>query len=280
LQNRGMSLAEFKIIYWWEWGHRLLGRVIGAVWFLGFVWFLARRQIPRGWTGRLVLLGALGGVQGAIGWWMVASGLTGQMVDVASYRLAIHLGLAFLILGLIAWYFLLLGRAEAELMQARRQGDRRLFGMATGAMHFAFLQMLLGALVAGIDAGRTYTDWPLMAGGLLPPEMFSLTPWWRNFFEEPGLVQLMHRLAGYLLFVYGLVLWRASRKSGIRATRSAFDWMAVILFGQLVLGIGTVLYAAPVWLALAHQAGAVALWVAILNGRFNARYPRPQSVRG
>ncbi|MEM9269583.1 MAG: COX15/CtaA family protein, partial [Pseudomonadota bacterium] len=99
LQNKGMSLAEFKVIYWWEWGHRQLGRVIGLVWGLGFLWFLLRRQIPKGWTGRLLLLGGLGGLQGAIGWWMVSSGLTGTMLDVASYRLATHLGLAFVILG-------------------------------------------------------------------------------------------------------------------------------------------------------------------------------------
>lgn len=280
LQNKGMSLSEFKVIYWWEWGHRFLGRMVGLVWAIGFFWFLGRKQIPRGWTGRLVGLGALGGLQGAIGWWMVSSGLSGEMLDVASYRLATHLGLAFVILGLIAWYFLSLGRRDVDLMQARRAGDKRLFGMSTGMMHFAFLQILLGALVAGIDAGRTYTDWPLMAGGFFPPDMFSLSPWWRNFFEEPGLVQLMHRLSGYGLFIYGLALWRVSRGNGNVATKRSFDWMAILLFGQLVLGIGTVLYAAPVGLAIAHQALAVLLWVSILNARFNARYPAAQSVRG
>ncbi len=280
LQNVGMTLAEFKSIYWWEWGHRFLGRFIGLVWFVGFVWFWVRKQIPRGWTGRLVGLGVLGGLQGAIGWWMVSSGLSGQMLDVASYRLAIHLGLAFIILGLIVWYVLALARTDVDLLQARRQGDRALFGMATCAMHLAFLQILLGALVAGIDAGRTYTDWPLMAGGFFPPDMFSLSPWWRNFFEEPGLVQLMHRLTGYLVLAYGIVLWVRARRSAIRSTREAFSWMALILLGQVVLGISAVLYAAPVPLALAHQAGAVALWVMILNARFNARYPQAQSVRG
>ena len=123
LQNKGMSLSEFKVIYWWEWGHRFLGRMVGLVWAVGFFWFLGRKQIPRGWTGRLVGLGALGGLQGAIGWWMVSSGLSGEMLDVASYRLATHLGLAFVILGLIAWYFLSLGRRDVDLMQARRAGD-------------------------------------------------------------------------------------------------------------------------------------------------------------
>ena len=280
LQNIGMSLDEFKTIYWWEWGHRFLGRMIGLVWAIGFFWFLIRKQIPRGWTGRLIGIGALGGVQGAIGWWMVSSGLTGEMLDVASYRLAIHLGLAFVILGLIAWYVLSLGRRDVDLMQARRAGDRKLFGMSTGMMHFAFLQILLGALVAGIDAGRTFTDWPLMAGGFFPPDAFSLSPVWRNFFEDPGLVQFMHRMSGYGLVIYGFFLWRASRGNGNAQTKRSFDWMAVLLFGQLVLGIGTVIYVAPVGLALAHQTLAVLLWVSILNARFQARYPAAQSVRG
>jgi heme a synthase len=111
LQNKGMSLEEFKVIYWWEWGHRQLGRLIGVVWFVGFVGFAVARQIPSGWTGRLFLLGVLGGLQGAIGWWMVSSGLSGDRVDVASYRLATHLGLAFVILGFLAWYIFLLGRS-------------------------------------------------------------------------------------------------------------------------------------------------------------------------
>lgn len=164
LQNVGMSMAEFKFIYWWEWGHRQLGRFVGLVWALGFVGFLVTRKIPPGWTGRLLLLGGLGGLQGAIGWWMVASGLTGDRIDVASYRLATHLGLAFVILGVIAWFTFQLGRSERDLMQQRRVREGKLFSMSTGLMHFTFLQILLGALVAGIDAGRNYTDWPLMAG--------------------------------------------------------------------------------------------------------------------
>ncbi len=280
LQNKGMTLAEFKTIYWWEWGHRQLGRVIGLVWALGFIGFWSTKRIPTGWTGRLLFIGLLGGLQGAIGWWMVASGLSGARLDVASYRLATHLGLAFVILGFIAWYVMLLGRREADLMQARRNREPKLFSMSTGLMHFAFLQILLGALVAGIDAGRGYTDWPLMAGQFFPENAFSLTPVWRNFFEDDGLVQFMHRMSGYLLFVFGLVVWRRSRSSGNTRTRRAFDWMAVMLFGQIVLGIVTVMHSSPWPLAILHQLGAVALWMLILRGRYLAQYPMPQSVRG
>lgn len=280
LQNKGMSLAEFKVIYWWEWGHRQLGRVIGLVWALGFLFFLATRKIPKGWTGRLLLPGILGGVQGAIGWWMVSSGLTGTMLDVASYRLATHLGLAFVILGVLAWYILLLGRREADLMQARRNRDAHLFSMGTALTLAAFVQILLGALVAGIDAGRSYNDWPLMAGEWLPPFPFDLTPVWRNFFEDAGLVQFMHRMAGYLLMAFGIFVWVRARKSGNSATRSAFSAVFAMLILQMVLGVATVLYMAPWPLAILHQFGAVVLLTLILRARFLAQYPQVQSVRG
>jgi len=280
IMNNQMTLDEFKSIYWWEWGHRQLGRVIGLVWALGFLGFLVTKKIPTGWTGRLLLLGALGGLQGAIGWWMVASGLVGEMVSVASYRLAIHLGLAFVILGFIAWYTFALKRPERELMQARRGREAKLFSMGTGLMHFAFLQILLGALVAGIDAGRSYTDWPLMAGGFFPPQPFDLQPVWRNFFEDPGLVQFMHRMAGYLLFVFGLVTWLRARKSANRDTRFRFNAVMAMMLVQVVLGIVTVLYVAQMHIAITHQIGAVVLWVLIIRARFGAQYPKAQSIRG
>ncbi|MEQ9038921.1 MAG: COX15/CtaA family protein [Silicimonas sp.] len=280
LQNKGMSLEEFKFIYWWEWGHRQLGRVIGLVWAAGFLFFLAAKKIPTGWTGRLVIPGALGGLQGAIGWWMVSSGLGGEMLDVASYRLALHLGLAFVILGVLAWFILLLGRGEADLMQARRAREGKLFSMSTGLMHFAFLQILLGALVAGIDAGRTHNDWPLMAGEVFPSDSFDLVPLWRNFFENAGLVQFMHRVAGYLLFVFGIVVWLRARRSANAGTRFAFNAVMAMMLLQMVLGIFTVLYFAPLALAILHQLGAVILFALILRGRFLAQYPKSQSVRG
>jgi len=280
LQNKGMSMSEFKVIYWWEWGHRQLGRVIGLVWALGFFYFLLTKKIPTGWTGRLLLLGALGGLQGAIGWWMVASGLTGTMLDVASYRLATHLGLAFVILGVIAWFVMLLGRTDADLLAARRAREGRLYGMATGLTHFVFLQILLGALVAGIDAGRSYNEWPLMGGSFVPPTAFDLEPLWRNFFENAGLVQFLHRVTGYLLLAFGLVVWWRSRSSGNSETRFSFNVVIVLMIVQMVIGIMTVLYSAPWTLAILHQFTAVLLYVAILRSRFLAQYPRAQSVRG
>ena len=279
LQNKGMTLSEFKVIYWWEWGHRQLGRFIGLVWGVGFVYFLAAKKIPSGWTGRLVFIGALGGLQGAIGWWMVSSGLKEGMLDVASYRLATHLGLAFVIFGFIAWYVYLLGRSQADLLQARRSGDTRLATLSTVLIGFAFVQIILGALVAGIDAGRAYPDWPLMAGGFFPPEPFGLSPVWRNFFEDAGLVQFMHRMAGYGLFAFGIFVWSRARRSANTQTRFAFNAMLAMMVLQMVLGIITVIYSAPWHIAIVHQLGAVVLWALILRGRFLAQYPRAQSVR-
>lgn len=280
LQNKGMSMSEFQFIYWWEWGHRQLGRVIGLVWAIGFLGFWVARKIPTGWTSRMVLLGALGGLQGAVGWWMVSSGLTGTMLDVASYRLATHLGLAFVILGFISWFVFQLGQSEKDLIQRRRMRETRLFSMGTGLMHLAFLQILLGALVAGIDAGRNYIDWPLMAGGFFPPDMFSLTPWWRNFFEDDGLVQFIHRMAGYVLMIFAIVVWRVARKSGNTQVRFGFNAVLAMVFFQMVLGIFTVMYSAPWQIAIVHQLGAVVTWVLILRARFMAGYPAVQSVRG
>ncbi|SMC45024.1 heme A synthase [Primorskyibacter flagellatus] len=280
LQNMDMTLSEFKAIYWWEWGHRQLGRVIGLVWALGFIGFLLARKIPPGWSPRLLLLGALGGLQGFVGWWMVTSGLEGSMLSVASYRLAIHLGLAFVILGFLTWYILMLSREERDLIQARRSRERKLFGMGTGLMHLAFVQILLGALVAGIDAGRNYIDWPLMAGGFFPPDPFQIEPLWRNFFEDAGLVQFMHRMAGYLLVVCAIVVWLRARRSPNGTTRFAFNAMIAMILLQMVLGIVTVMYSAPLHFAILHQLGAILAWVLILRARFAAQYPHAQSVRG
>ncbi len=280
LQNIGMTMSEFKSIFWWEWGHRQLGRVIGLVWAIGFFGFLLARKIPAGWTPKLLLLGGLGGLQGAVGWWMVSSGLGGQMLDVASYRLATHLGLAFIILGFISWFVFALGHSEKDLMQQRRGRETRLFALGKGLMHLAFLQIILGALVAGIDAGRNYIDWPLMAGGFLPPDVFSLTPWWRNFFENDGLVQFVHRMIGYTLFLYGIYVWRVSRGSGNVRVRFGFNMVLAMMFVQMLLGIVTVMYSAPWQIAIVHQIGAVILWVLVLRARFGAGFPPPQSVRG
>jgi len=147
-------------------------------------------------------------------------------------------------------------------------------------MHFTFLQILLGALVAGIDAGRSYTDWPLMGGQILPPDPFLFEPWWTNFFENPGLVQFIHRVSGYLLLIFGIIVWLRGRQSAHAATRTAFHLVMGVLAAQIVLGIVTVMTAAPWEIAIAHQVLAVILWVLILRARYLTLYPIATSIRG
>jgi cytochrome c oxidase assembly protein subunit 15 len=280
--NQWMQLEDFKTIYWWEWGHRQLGRVMGLVWAIGFLAFWLTRSIPVGWAGRLLLPGMLGGVQGAVCWWMVASGVTAGegTIAVASYRLATHLGLAFVILGIIAWQMAALGRSERDLMQSRRLADRGLGGWVVWLAVLAFGQILLGALVAGIDAGRSFTDWPLMGGQFLPQDATLLTPWWRNYFESPGLVQFIHRMAGYGVAIFGVAVWWRARRSAHPTTRFAFNAMIAALLVQIGLGIVTVVNGAPWPIAIAHQLMAVILWVLILRARFACLYPVTTSIRG
>ena len=280
LQNSQMTLAEFKVIYWWEWGHRQLGRVIGLVWAIGFLFFVATRAMPRGWTGRLLLLGVLGGLQGAIGWWMVSSGLTGRMVDVASYRLATHLGLAFVILGLIAWYVFSLARPEMALFQARRRKETRLLGTANILTFLVFAQILLGALVAGLDAGRGYIDWPLMGGEFFPSDALNGTPLYTNFFENEALTQFNHRILGYVLLLFALYAFFRARRSALTRIRSLFLWSMLAIVLQAIWGVVTVMNAAPLPIAITHQFGAILVWLLVIRARFEAFYPHEQSIRG
>ena len=275
LMNAGMTLEEFKAIYWWEWAHRQLGRLVGLVWAAGFVFFVLTRRVPAGWTRRLLGLGVLGGVQGAIGWWMVSSGLSGAATSVASYRLAVHLGLAFVVLGLCAGYIFLLGRSETDLLQAGRNRERRLQGLMTGVMHLLFWQIVLGALVAGIDAGRNFPTWPDMNGAFFP-EGGLVAP----LLENAGLMQFLHRMTGYLLVGLGVMAWARGRASAYQATRAAFSAVLVMLGCQVALGVWTALTAATLHVAITHQIGAVILWVLVIRARHMAAWPVQGSIRG
>ena len=278
VQNSAMTLAEFRPMFWWEWGHRLLGRAVGLVWLAGFLWFLARRAIPAGWALRLALPGLLGGVQGAVGWWMVASGLNGR-VDVASYRLAVHLGLAFAIFALLVWLVLRIGLGPAEALRARRRREQGMLGATTVLIGAVFLQLLSGALVAGIDAGRNFPEWPLMTvDGFWPPEPFALAPLWANFFENAGLVQFMHRMLGYLVLALALALWLRGRRSGLARVRRAAAHVPVAVLGQVALGIVTVVRAAPPEWAILHQAGALAVMAVLIRTRFAVAYPATERI--
>jgi len=251
--NAGMSLAEFKEIFWWEWLHRLWGRLIGAVFLGGFLLLLWRRRIRRDLTGHLAAMFALGGLQGLLGWYMVASGFADR-VDVSQYRLAAHLGLALAIYAYVLWIALRL-LAPAPALSADAHGLRRgLWGFAG----LVALTILAGALVAGLNAGLSYNTYPLMDGRLVPDSYLIRQPWWINVFETPAAVQFNHRMLAQLAVAAALGLWLWSRRAALAATaRRAFDLLALAALGQLALGVWTLLWVVPVWLGALHQAGAI-----------------------
>ncbi len=192
---------------------------------------------------------------------------------------ALQRSVLFALMGFAFWYALLLGRTEAGLIAARRQAEPRLTGLATGLMHVTYLQLALGTLVTTLGAGAVFADWPLMGGAFVPPEALSLQPVWRNFYENQGLVQFMHRMAGYLVLIFGLVALLRSRRSVHVATRMAFLLAGLWLVVQVVIGVTTVLRADPMALHLTHLGVGVVLWGLVLRARFLTRYPLVQSIR-
>jgi len=251
--NRGMSLDQFKVIYWWEWIHRLLGRVIGGAFLLPFLWFLWRGWIEPHLRGRLWTIFALGALQGAAGWWMVASGLA-QRLNVSQYRLAFHLTLACAIYAMVLW------TAQRLLPHRPAAAPRRLRASAIGLVVLVLCQIYLGALVAGLRAGLIYNTWPLIDGSLLPDasRLFFHEPWWRNFFENALTAQFDHRMAAYALSVLVVLhLIDAARTGEGRSTLVGASVLAAAVIVQALIGILTLLYQAPLALALLHQAMAV-----------------------
>ena len=255
-QNSWMSLSDFKSIFWWEWSHRFLGRFVGSAFAVPFLWFAYVGAIARKEWPRMIVLFALGGLQGVIGWWMVQSGLEVR-VSVSQYRLAIHLGAAIILLGAMLWTafdYLNLPKSHTAIDKRLQQSGLLFVGLV-------YVQMLLGALVAGLHAGLIYNTWPLMDGRVAPEDAFFQSPWWINFFENPGLVQFDHRIGAYIVAISAFCLWRFGRKqknSGL-ARRSGNAVLHVTLF-QILLGIGTLVMQAPLFMAAPHQITAAALF--------------------
>lgn len=250
--NAGMSLAEFKEIFWWEWSHRLLGRFIGVAYLLPFLFFLWRGGLSGELKRRLWLLFGLGGLQGAVGWWMVASGLS-ERVEVSQYRLATHLVLALLIFAGIVWTVRRLAERPQVAVSSRLRFTSALLLVVT------LIQIYFGALVAGLRAGRAYNTWPQIDGALIPSaeRLWFETPWWRNMFDNVLTVQFEHRMTAYALFALAaLHAFDAVRsRAGSAASGALLLLGAVSLQG--VLGILTLLNEVPIDLALAHQAVAI-----------------------
>lgn len=264
-EHPDMDVSSFKFIYFWEWSHRQLGRLIGLAYGLPFLWFLFRRKLPSGQSWRFFTILILIGLQGAIGWWMVASGLVNDRVDVSQYRLATHLGLAFLILAMLYWTW----RHQKEGWDMRRQ-------MPAGRRHTLFLticvfiQIIFGAFVAGTHAGKTYNSWPLMDGRVVPEGYAMLSPFWKNFTENIAAIQFNHRTLAYIIAILGLsLIWRSRHLTHIR---KAAQWAGLLILVQIGLGIWTLLAVAPLSLSLAHQFLAILVFLAALGCYRAARF--------
>ncbi len=254
--NLGMDLAEFKAIYWWEWGHRFLGRLIGVVFAVPLVWFWWTGALTRRLGWRLIGLLALGGLQGFVGWYMVQSGLT-ERVTVSPYRLALHLGLAFVIFGWLLWTALDVGRETRRSDRGARVGAGMRYG-AAGLVGVILLQVLSGALVAGLKAGLTYNTWPLMDGALVPDGLLAMAPWYLNAFENITMVQFNHRLLAYVVVVLAAWhLWSVLRAANDQPLVGSAVVVLVAILAQAALGIWTLLSVVPLPLGIAHQTGAV-----------------------
>src|SRR5689334_11258465 len=252
--NAGMTLSDFKTIFWWEWSHRLLGRVIGVVYLLPFLFFLWRGGMSGELKRRLWLIFGLGALQGAVGWWMVASGLA-ERTEVSQYRLATHLLLALLIFAAIVWTLRRLReRAPSALLP-------RLRLTSVVLLVLTFIQLYLGALVAGLRAGLVYNTWPDIDGGFIPSptRLWFEQPWWRNLFENALTVQFEHRMTAYGLFALAVFHAIDAVRSRAGAAASGACWLAAAVTLQALLGILTLLNHVPIALALTHQAIAIVM---------------------
>jgi heme a synthase len=259
--NQGMSLDEFRGIFWWEYVHRLLGRTIGLVFLLPLLYFALSRRVDRRLAVALFAIFLLGALQGAVGWYMVKSGLVDDP-RVSQYRLTAHLGLAFLIFAAMLWTALGVVAPRPANPDPARWG---LYRFAIGLSALIFLMVLSGGFVAGIHAGFAYNTFPLMNGHIIPPDYLTLEPWYRNLFDNMAAVQFNHRLIAWLIAILATAFWLMSR--GVRLTpraRRACDALALVLALQITLGVSTLLLVVPLTLATAHQAGAMILFATSL----------------
>jgi cytochrome c oxidase assembly protein subunit 15 len=265
--NRGMSLDQFQVIYLWEFTHRLWARLVGLAFALPFLFFLWRKELAGALARRLGALLVLLGLQGAMGWYMVQSGLT-QRTDVSQYRLAAHLALALVIYGAAVWTaaeLLGFGNGPRGGGAVANVGPRRLRRLSAGFVAFVFLTIISGAFVAGLDAGRAWNTFPLMGGAVVPPGYSALSPWYLNLFENAAAVQFHHRLLGMATALGAVLLWRASRREALaQRGRTAYAALPLVALLQMGLGVLTLRLGVPVPVAVLHQLGAVLLLTAAL----------------
>lgn len=269
IENLGMTLEAFKGIFWWEWGHRLLGRLIGFVFLLPMLWFWVKNQIPTGYKPRLVLLFILGGAQGLLGWYMVKSGLVDEPA-VSHYRLTAHLSLALIILAYALWVALNL------LKPAVSKTSKALKILTHITMTMLVLQILMGGLVAGLKAGFIFNTWPLMGDTFVPEHLLGYDPWYRSFLDSAVTTQFDHRIGAYILVILGAMLVWKARSSEVSAQVKTAVWIAAAtLLAQTALGILTLINEVPVGLGTAHQGGGVATLASLVYLMHLQRRERP-----
>jgi len=267
-----MTLAQFKTIFYWEYFHRLLGRVIGLAFFVPFAWFLVRGRIKGPLVPKLAGIFALGAIQGGIGWYMVESGLS-HRIEVSQYRLALHLATAVVIYAAMLWVALDLLQPAARRAGARDDVRRMRHG-ATAVLALAFVTLIAGAFVAGLRAGYIDNTFPLMEGHIVPPGYFHLVPWYRNFFANLAAVQFDHRVLAETTFLAIGALWLYARGAALtRGQRRALDALLAMAAVQVGLGIATLLLVVPLPLAALHQAGAIGVITAALVARHGLGAP-------
>ncbi|HUY03279.1 MAG TPA: COX15/CtaA family protein [Rhodocyclaceae bacterium] len=272
--NRRMDLGEFKHIFWWEYAHRLLGRSIGLVFLLPFLYFLARRRVDRALAPRLAGIFVLGGLQGAMGWYMVKSGLVADP-RVSQYRLTAHLGLAFVIFTAMFW--VALGLMNEREKTSRRDGLASLQRFAAWLALTVFVMVLAGGFLAGLHGGLAYNTFPSMNGHFVPPDMFALSPWFANFFNNPSTAQFDHRLIAWLLILLVPAFWlRSLRVTLAPRARLAANLLLLVFALQVGLGISTLLLVVPVPLAALHQDVAMVLFATVLWVNHELRVAAPR----
>ncbi len=269
-EHPDMDMAGFKFIYFWEWAHRQLGRLIGLAYLLPFAYFAVRQRLPRGKFFLFLIPFVLICIQGAIGWWMVHSGLQEGMVDVSQYRLATHLGMAFVILGFLYWL-----RKNTQNDFARTISGSPYVKRTTLFAALVYLQIIAGAFVAGTKSGRSYNEWPLMDGDFIPAGYGIMSPFWKNFFENTAAIQFNHRMLAYIILALGIWIWISVRKT--KEMRAISTMMLIILFWQVGLGIWTLLSGENfdplhIKLALVHQFSSIFVFLVALGMAWKSRH--------
>lgn len=269
IENLGMSLEAFKSIFWWEWGHRLLGRMIGFVFLIPMLWFWAKNKIPQGYKPRLILLFILGGAQGFLGWYMVKSGLVDEPA-VSHYRLTAHLSLALVILAYAFWLALTLLKPVPE------KTSKALKILTHITMTVLILQILMGGLVAGLKAGFIFNTWPLMGDTFIPEHLLGFDPWYRSFIDSAVTTQFDHRIGAYILVILaGALVWKARSPEVSKPVKTAATIAAATILAQVILGILALVNEVPVGLGTAHQGGGALTLVALIYLMHLQRRERP-----